>query len=256
MTKIYISPSSQQSNIYSTGGSEETYMNQIANVLCPELTRHGIEWKRNNPSGDYNDFVAESNAYAPDYHIPIHSNAGGGRGCTIFCYNPSDVKSKGYILSKNIYKYLEPLTPTTDRGIKSGATTLSEVAKTTAPCSYLEIEFHDNLEGAQWIISHINEIATAILHGILDTVGIQYIPIVVTPPTQSVEDYKVRYDLALASISALKLDKKTLTDEVTKQKEATQVCSANFASQTKEMQIVAGSIDFLLLFSQKYSVAK
>jgi N-acetylmuramoyl-L-alanine amidase len=191
MPRIYVSPSSQEHNTGPNGYVEEIQMNLVADVLCPELTRHGIEWMRNDTENLYYDHVAESNEYmkgysGDKYHIAIHSNAGGGKGCTSFCYNASNLTAKGTIFATNLFNRIIEISPFQGRGVRS--TTMDEVEKTTAPACLIEVEFHDNAEGASWITSHINEIAHALLLGILDTLKIAYIP--VEPPV----DYKVLYD--------------------------------------------------------------
>ena len=59
--------------------------------------------------------VRESNLFKPEIHVAIHSNAhdGKSRGCEVFHYPKA---KDGKRLADNIYKYMEPLTPTTDRG--------------------------------------------------------------------------------------------------------------------------------------------
>lgn len=195
MPKLYISPSSQQANLYATGGNEETYMNLVADILCPELTRHGIEWMRNQITNTYVGHIEESNAYQPDYHIAIHTNAGGAtaRGCTMYCYKPAErPDSLGTKMAYSIYNQLVLITPTEDRGVQDGSKILSEISKTNAPAVLMEIDFHDKVEGSDWIKSHIAEIAQAILIGILSQLGIAYIPVEVPV------DYKALYEEQLA----------------------------------------------------------
>jgi N-acetylmuramoyl-L-alanine amidase len=195
--KIYLSPSSQEHNIGPGGYIEEFVMNKIADILQPELVRHGIEVKRNNPALTFREHVKESNLYKPDYHVALHSNASGSatptaRGLVIFCYDPTDGSRKGTQLARNIYKYLEPLTPVTDRGIRSGKDNLSEVAKTTAPAVLVEVDFHDTAAGAAWIASHIEEIAFGYLMGILDQCQIKYIPLPAPEPEPAGIIYRVQ----------------------------------------------------------------
>ncbi len=49
MPTIYLSPSTQEANLYVTGGSEEYWMNLLANELEPWLTSSGIKYVRNTP---------------------------------------------------------------------------------------------------------------------------------------------------------------------------------------------------------------
>lgn len=182
--KIYLSPSSQEHNAgpAGTGYLEEVYMNRIADILAPELVRHGFELLRNKPENDFHGHITESNRYKPDYHLAIHSNASGAasshtaRGCVVYCYKPADPTRPGTKLANSIYKRLEQLTPVTDRGVRDGSKILSEIAYTDAPAVLIEVDFHDNLDGATWLMNHIAEIAQAILLGVLDAAGIDFIP--------------------------------------------------------------------------------
>lgn len=189
--KIYVSPSSQQANLYTGGGNEQLYMNQVADILCPELIRHGIEVMRNNPSNDFQAHIAESNIYRPDYHLAIHTNAGGGIGCETLCYN-ADVNSKGTQLANELYRQITAISPFTGRGVKTSG--LWEVTKTTAPACLIEIEFHDNIYGANWIKNNIKPIAQALLFGCLNQAGIDYMPPL---------DYREMYEQANQKIAEM-----------------------------------------------------
>lgn len=180
MSKIFISPSSQEANLYVTGGNEEVVMKLIADSLCAELTRHGVEWQRNNRTGIYADHVGQSNLYKPDIHLAVHSNAMGGtssgkaRGTEVFCYDPADLSSVGTQLAQKIYARLSALTPTADRGIKSGKDTMSEIRNTNAPAVLVEIAFHDNPEDAAWIMSHIQDISHTLLLSVLEQFNVPF----------------------------------------------------------------------------------
>jgi len=180
MTKIFVSPSSQENNVVGAY-VEETAMNMIADVLCPELTRHGIEWLRNSRGDTFRGHIAKSNAYDPDYHVAIHSNATGWaanttvRGAEVYCAYPDRTASAGTQLAQKIYARLSALTPVADRGVLSAAGKLSEVMETNAPAILMEVEFHDNAAGAAWILSNIEPLAHAILLGILDQIGKAFI---------------------------------------------------------------------------------
>ena len=43
MPTIYLSPSTQESNLFVSGGSEEYYMNLIADAMVPYLNSSGIQ---------------------------------------------------------------------------------------------------------------------------------------------------------------------------------------------------------------------
>ncbi len=174
MHKIYISPSSQENNIYTTGTNEEIMMNLIADALIPEIKRHGIDVMRNNRNNTYAGHIEQSNQYKPDLHLAIHSNAMGGtntgkaRGCEVFCYEPTNIDAVGTQFAEKVYRNISALTPTADRGIKSGKTTISEIKYTNAPAVLIEVAFHDNKDDASWIVDSIAQIAHGLLLAILE----------------------------------------------------------------------------------------
>ena len=49
MPIIYLSPSTQENNFYVNGGTEEEWMNRLADALEPYLTASGIRFNRNTP---------------------------------------------------------------------------------------------------------------------------------------------------------------------------------------------------------------
>ena len=169
MPSIYVSPSTQEAN--SGAGnyrSEELVMNRVADVLEPILKAHGIMCYRNNPDWNLYQVVADSNLKNPDVHFAIHSNAGGGRGCEVFAYAPG---GDGERLARAVYAEIEPMTPTTDRGVKFNER-LYELRATNAPAALIEIAFHDNFEDATWILNNIQPIGEALARGILNYFGI------------------------------------------------------------------------------------
>lgn len=75
MPKIYLSPSTQENNLYVTGGSEEYYMNLVADALEPYLRASGIRFTRNRPEMTAGQVIRESNAGNYNLHLALHSNA-------------------------------------------------------------------------------------------------------------------------------------------------------------------------------------
>ncbi|MFR7474277.1 MAG: peptidoglycan hydrolase, partial [Christensenellales bacterium] len=49
MPRIYLSPSTQEWNLYINGGTEEYYMNLVADAMEPYLLASGISFTRNTP---------------------------------------------------------------------------------------------------------------------------------------------------------------------------------------------------------------
>ena len=75
MPIIYLSPSTQEGNYYVNGGTEEQYMNLLADKMVPYLDASGIRYTRNTPDMTAASSIAASNAGNYDLHLALHSNA-------------------------------------------------------------------------------------------------------------------------------------------------------------------------------------
>lgn len=177
---IYLSPSTQENNIGAGNyGTEERRMNELANIVESELLRHDVTVYRNTPDMTLYDVVEDSNSKNPDLHFAIHSNAGGGKGTEVYCHRFGGI---GHTMAKNVYEELSKLTPVSDRGVHEGANfygegkPMYELAYTNAPAALAEIDFHDSLEGANWIIENMDIVGKVIARGLLKTLEIPYIP--------------------------------------------------------------------------------
>jgi len=164
--RIYISPSLQPWNKYADGsGSEQDHMQAVGKRVVELLKQHKeFVVFTNRPGMTLQKAVKESNNLAVHAHVAIHSNAGGGEGTEVW------IVKKGYNaekFAKAIYKYLAPLSPGEDRGVKA-TTGLYEVRETKAPAVIIEVEFHDSAKLAAWIGQHHEELAQAIYWGICD----------------------------------------------------------------------------------------
>lgn len=198
MKTIYLSPSTQEHNLgagnYTT---EEVRMNELTDLIEKKLKLYGFKLYRNSPTMTLSQIVLDSNSAKPDIHVAIHSNAANGkaRGCEIWCHK---FGGNGEKLARSIYKYIEPLTPTNDRGVKEGkdrfgiGKPLYETAYTTAPAVIIECVFHDNLADALWLMENMDAIAGAITEGILDYFQFVTVPKTETPTDEGI-DYKERY---------------------------------------------------------------
>lgn len=167
--KIYLSPSNQYANTYSYGNTNEMEQcNKIAIAAETALKRCGFEVKRAPKGQNMYTSINESNNFKADVHVCIHTDAGGGKGTTVFVYSNAEANLK---YAKPVYNELVKLTGV-GRGIKPNS--LSEVNQTNAKCVYCECEFHDNAERAKWIINNTTKIGEAIAKGICKAFGVTY----------------------------------------------------------------------------------
>lgn len=172
MAKVYLSPSDQKSNTYAWGNTNEAIQcGKIAQACKVALERCGIEVML----GQYDTMAnrcAESDKFSAQLHVPIHSNACNGQvsGTRMFC---SSLSGEGYKACKAIFDVLAPFTPGTSENIKANPG-LFEIRVPKAPTAYVEIDFHDNVSVAKWIIEHTTEIGEKLAEGICNYFNIKY----------------------------------------------------------------------------------
>ena len=171
--KIYLSPSQQYYNKYSAGDTtEKEQCNRIAEHCERALIRCGFEVKRAAAGTKTDDAIAESNAWGAQLHVPIHTNAGGGKGCVVFVSQLSDDRLR---YAQAVYDELSEITVANESyGVRTAR--FDEIRKTSGKCIYVEAEFHDSVEGAEWIIENVEEIGEAICRGICKGADIVYVP--------------------------------------------------------------------------------
>ena len=176
MPRIYLSPSTQEFNFFYGGGTEEYYMNLIADAMIPYLRSSGIQYTRNTPEMTAASSIAASNSGTYGLHVALHSNAapedapGSRQGGEVF-YSPGSIAGRraAEIIAKNlrdIYPGSVVTLPTTRLG---------EVRKTRAPSVLIEFAYHDNPEDAQWIRDNINELAQNVVLSLTEYFGIPFI---------------------------------------------------------------------------------
>lgn len=162
MPIIYLSPSTQENNNYVSGGTEEQYMNQLADAMIPYLDSSGIRYSRNTPEMTAISSIAASNAGNYDLHLALHSNAappdryGTIRGSIVFYYPGS---FEGRRAARIITDGLKAIYPDPNLVRSEATTAIGEVRRVRAPSVFLELAFHDNEADAAWIKGNIPVIA-------------------------------------------------------------------------------------------------
>lgn len=178
MPTIYLSPSTQPYNLYVTGGSEQDFMNKLANDLEPYLTASGIQFVRKALSMSAADAIAASNAGDYDLHLALHSNAspenlaGTQRGILVF-YNPASKESQN--ASALIADKLKAIYPLPDLVHVEPSSVIGEVSRVNAPASFLEIGYHDNPDDAAWVSNHTEDIAKHIAQALAEYFGLPFL---------------------------------------------------------------------------------
>lgn len=178
MPIIYLSPSTQENNLYVTGGSEEEWMNRLADAMVPYLNASGIQYTRNTPDMTAASSIRASNAGNYDLHLALHSNAsspenyGRARGILVFYYPGS---TRGRRASEITADNLKVIYPLPDRVRAEGTTAIGEVRLTQAPSVFLELGYHDNADDAAWITGNLDAIARNIVLSLTEYFGIPFL---------------------------------------------------------------------------------
>lgn len=179
MPKLFLSPSTQEWNSYYSGGTEEQYMNLIADRMEPYLRSSGIDYTRNDPARNVAGAIADSNAGSYDAHLALHSNAGGGeyagklRGIDV--YHAPNTK-EGEELATIIANNLKKIYPLPEKVRPLSTTSLGELTETKAVAVLAELGYHDNPEDSAWIKSNLSAIAKNLVQSLTEYFGIPFIP--------------------------------------------------------------------------------
>ena len=146
MPIIYLSPSTQEANMYVNGGSEEEWMNRLADAMVPYLNASGIQYTRNTPDMTAVSSIRASNAGTYDLHLALHSNASA----------PSNY-------------------PLPNRVRAEATTSIGEVRQPRAPSVFIELGYHDNEDDATWIKNNLDQIARTIVLALTEYFGIPFL---------------------------------------------------------------------------------
>ena len=194
MPKIYLSPSTQENNLYVNGGTEEEWMNRLADDMEPYLTASGIQFTRNTPDMTAASSIIASNVGRYDLHLALHSNAapdgqyGQIRGIIVFYYPASAKGRRAANITADNLKTIYPL-PNNVRA--EGTTSIGEVRRVRAPSVFLELGYHDNPDDATWVKNNIEPIARNLVLSLTEYFGIPFLTPI--PPRQGVVDVNWGY---------------------------------------------------------------
>ena len=170
--KVFLSPSDQTANTYAAGNTNEAEQcGRIAVAAKAALERCGFEVAVVQYE-TMESKCAKSDAFGAELHVPIHSNAYNGKVTGTRVYYGAD-GSSGHKAAKAILARLGAITPGAPDLCKPYPE-LYEIRTPKAPTAYIETDFHDNQQVAQWIIDHTQEIGEAICAGICDYFGVAY----------------------------------------------------------------------------------
>ena len=178
MPVIYLSPSTQENNLYVTGGTEEDWMNRLADAMEPYLTASGIRYSRNTPDMTAASSIRASNAGNYDLHLALHSNAapegryGQVRGILVFYFPGSAQGQRAATLIADGLKNIYPL-PNNVRA--EPTTSVGEVRLVRAPSVFIELGYHDNRDDAVWITNNLDSAARNIVLSLTEFFGLPFL---------------------------------------------------------------------------------
>ena len=178
MPIIFLSPSTQEYNAYVNDlGTEEEWMNHLADAMEPILFASGIQYTRNDRDQTAAAAIRASNAGNYDLHLALHSNASGpgsqgqNRGIIAFYYPTSRNGRRG---AEIIARNLQEIYPLPERVVTRSTTSLGEVRQPRAPAVLVEIGYHDNEADARWIESHIDAIGQSLAMSMAEYFGLPF----------------------------------------------------------------------------------
>jgi len=179
MPTIYLSPSTQEGNLYVTGsGSEEYNMNRLADAMIPYLNANAIRYVRNTPQMTAASSIRQANQGNYDLYLALHSNGsapenyGRARGVIAFYYPTSTLGRQAADIFVNNLKTVYP-EPSLVRA--QATTTLGEVRLSRAPAVLLELGYHDNVSDARWVENNLTAIAQNLVLSLTELFGVPFI---------------------------------------------------------------------------------
>lgn len=194
MPVIYLSPSTQENNRYVNGGTEEEWMNRLADAMEPYLSASGIRFVRNTPDMTARSSIRASNAGNYDLHLALHSNAapegryGQVRGVLAFYFPGS---AQGREAANLVADNLKTVYPLPDLVRAQPTTAIGEVRRVRAVSVFLELGYHDNPDDAAWIKHDLEPIARSIVLALTEYFALPFLE--PRPPRPAVVDVSWGY---------------------------------------------------------------
>lgn len=168
--RIYLNPSVQTKNMYTGHNlSEADTMNIVAKKAYNLLQKDNRFIVYINDSlKPLKESVNEINSLNIDYHLALHSNAGGGSGSEVYYYeNTSSYLAKHALNSFNKYHTF----PT--RGIKKNNTYYELKNSKAKNKALIEFLFHDKINEANFIVSNYDLLATSVYETFVNIINEQ-----------------------------------------------------------------------------------
>ncbi len=180
MPSIYLSPSTAEQQLTVAGGSEEYYMNLVADAMVPYLKASGIDFVRNNPGMTVPQIVEQSTSQYHDMHLILNMEscvgnlAGLIRGLEVLNYTGSPGGSQASVIFSNNLKMIYP-----DPNLVSVSSDRldPEVRDPDAVTVKINLGYCDNLADITWLQNNINKIARTLVMSLTEYLGIPFVDV-------------------------------------------------------------------------------
>ncbi|WP_313525941.1 N-acetylmuramoyl-L-alanine amidase family protein [Anaerotignum sp.] len=178
MPRVYLSPSLQDYNLFINGGTEEEYVNLVADAMEPYLLASGIEFTRNEPGMSLSEVIDEANNGDYDVYFSIHTStappsmAGMLQGAETLYYvrNPY-----GAELAEIVSDNLQNIYPNPEIVRATPTASMRELTQTTSPAVLVELGYNDNAKDAQWVKDNIRPIAKELSRSLAEYFAIPFV---------------------------------------------------------------------------------
>lgn len=159
--EIYVAPSSQPGNKYAYGKTNEQAQCQpIAEYIVAELENYHCGVHCGTLTTTPADDTTMANAIGCTSYYSIHTNAGGGKGVTAIYQSdlklPLAQRNKSKLMATSLCSAIESIGRINRGPIKKleadGDEWYGELRNAKMAATILEIEFHDWITGARWIV--------------------------------------------------------------------------------------------------------
>lgn len=197
---------------------ENVHCDAYMDIVERRMIEHGVEVMRPLPDGVGNDTmyarVAEANKRKADLYYAAHTNASGKKDAKVhrsvtLCWDDAASKAKAAVIGKYRKSLPHTVSPRTD---------LYEIRKTTMPCLYDELFFHDNAEDCAWFHNGGMEImAEETVQALCELLDVKYVAV-----KDEVADLKKENEALKKEIAALKSNIDFLNEKIDNAKKALQ----------------------------------
>ncbi|MEL7657131.1 MAG: N-acetylmuramoyl-L-alanine amidase [Bacillota bacterium] len=178
MPSVYLSPSTEEFQLFTTGNTEEYYMNLIADAMVPYLRASGIDFDRNDPGNTIEQIIEKSNSKFHNLHLELDMKSGDGelagetRGAQAVHYTLSPGGSVAAEIFANNYSeiYPEPelVTVASDR-------LNPQLRDTDAAALLMILGYRDNIDDAAWVINNIDPIAKNLVMSLAEYLKVPFV---------------------------------------------------------------------------------